>query len=231
MNHTETKEPVNREDCRNLASISDQEFYTNLATLGEYRVPACQPGQPFTLLSVYGRRELYDVGDDRKGERYWQATDIARSILAEHNPDADLRRFGVFLCASGRPTEEELAEARTRRNAFDLEQVQHADTTYARSPNRPELLTDVQRRAARALGLDRPWLVKVSPMQECPVCGEAVKAGVALCKYCGAILDEEKASRFGVLRGGAAPLGGASAASEEPAGAVSSGSRSRRKSA
>ncbi len=108
--------------------------------------------------------------------------------------------------------------------------MQHADATYARSPNRPELLTDVQRRAARALGLDRPWLVKVSPMQECPVCGEAVKAGVALCKYCGAILDEEKASRFGVLRGGAAAAGAATA-SEEPAGAVSSASRSRRKSA
>jgi ribosomal protein L32 len=230
MNHTETKEPVNREDCRVLASISDQEFYTNLATLGEYRVPACHPGQPFTMLAVYGRRELYDVGDDRKGERYWEAGDIARSILAEHNPDADLRRFGVFLCATGRPTAEELAAARARRDAFDLEQVQHADATYARSPNRPELITDVQRRAARALGLERPWLVKVSPMQECPACGEPVRAGVALCKYCGAILDEEKATRFGVLRGGAAAnVAAAHAASEEPVGAASAGGRSRRK--
>ena len=37
-------------------------------------------------------------------------------------------------------------------------------------------------------------------MQECPVCGEALKAGVAVCRYCGAVLDEEKAARYRVAR-------------------------------
>jgi len=161
------------------------------------------------------------MGDDRKGERYWAARLIAKSILAEHNPDADLRRFGVFLCAAETPLDQELSEAEARRTAFFREQVEQADALYARAPNRPELISDVQRRAARHLGLDRPWLVKIAPMQECPVCGEPVRIGVALCRHCGAVLDEGKAARFGVLRGSEAAR--AFVRGEEALAGVSSG--------
>jgi len=103
--------------------------------------------------------------------------------------------------------------------------VEQADALYARAPNRPELISDVQRRAARHLGLDRPWLVKIAPMQECPVCGEPVKMGVALCRHCGAVLDEGKAARFGVLRGNEAVprLRDAFARGEEALAGVGSG--------
>ena len=196
----EQKNYLNPDDWAVLANISAEEFHSDQAGLGLYTIPACPAGEPCALLRVYGRTELYDMGDDRKGERYWGARLIAKSVLAEHNPDADLRRFGVFLCAGDVPLEEELREAAARRDAFFREQVEVADVLYARAPNRPELISDVQRRAARHLGLDRPWLVKIAAMQECPVCGEPVKAGVALCRHCGALLDEAKAARFGVAR-------------------------------
>ena len=217
----ERKEYLNRDDWAVIANISDQEFHSDQAGLGLYAIPACPPGERCALFTVYGRTELYDMGDDRKGERYWAARLIAKSILAEHNPDADLRRHGVFLCAAEAPLDQELSDAEARRAAFFREQVEQADALYARAPNRPELISDVQRRAARHLGLDRPWLVKIAPMQECPVCGDAVKMGVALCRHCGAVLDEGKAARFGVLRGNEAAR--AFARGEEALAGVGSG--------
>ncbi len=191
---------VNREDRAVLVNLSDQEFYSNLATLGSYAVPARAAGERYAQMTIFGRWELYDLGDDRKGEKYWTASEIARSVLAEHNPDADLRRFGVFLCAGDHPTEAELAAAQAQQDAFYLEQIQQADLTYSRTPQRPDSITDVQRRAARALGIDRPWLVKLTAMSDCPACGGAVKAGAAVCRHCGAILDDEKAAKFGIVR-------------------------------
>jgi hypothetical protein len=41
-------------------------------------------------------------------------------------------------------------------------------------------------------------------MHECPACGEKVKIGVAVCKHCGAILDEDKAAKHGLGAGAAA---------------------------
>jgi hypothetical protein len=194
----ERRNYVNRDDWAVIANISDQEFHSDQAGLGLYTIPPCPPGERCSLTSIHGRTESYDMGDDRKGERYWPARMIAKSVLAEHNPDADLRRYGAFLCAGDAPLEDELRDAVARRDAFYREQVEQADALYARAPNRPELISDVQRRAARHLGLDRPWLVKIAPMQECQVCGEAVKAGVAICRHCGAVLDESKAARYGL---------------------------------
>ena len=196
----ESRELVNREDRAILANISAEAFFSNQATLGTYTVPARAAGQAYSLSSVFGRTELFDMGDDRKGEKYWPARQIAQSVIGEHNPDADLRRFGVFLCQGERPTEDELRAAQTRQDAFFLDQIQQADLLYSRAPHRPDSITDVQRRAARALGIDRPWVVKMAAMSECPACGGTVKAGAAVCRYCGVILDEEKAAKFGIVR-------------------------------
>jgi len=194
---TDRKEYLNRDDWAVIANISDQEFRSDQAGAGIYFIPACPPGERASLTTIYGRTELYDLGDDRRGERYWAARVIAKSVLAEHNPEADLRRYGVFLCTGEAPRDDELREAAARRETFFREQVEQADALYARAPNRPELISDLQRRAARFLGLAPGWS-KLRPTQECPACGEPVKVGVALCRHCGAVLDEEKAARFGV---------------------------------
>jgi hypothetical protein len=194
---SEPREYLNRDDWAVLASISDQEFHSDQAGLGLYTIPACPPGEPCARLTIYGRTELYDMGDDRRGERYWPARVIARSVLAEHNPDADLRRYGVFLCSGDAPLDAELREAAARRDAFFRQQVEQADALFARAPNRPELISDLQRRAAHLLGLSPAWS-KLRPVQECPACGEPVKVGVAICRHCGAVLDEAKAVRYSV---------------------------------
>jgi hypothetical protein len=72
------------------------------------------------------------------------------------------------------------------------------DLEWERSHN-PMFITDLERRAARELGLDKPWLYDPKPMADCPVCAEKIKPGVAVCRSCGAILDREKAAQFGLV--------------------------------
>ena len=59
-------------------------------------------------------------------------------------------------------------------------------------------ISDLHRRAAIALGVEREWAYVPMKLSECPACGEKVKAGVAVCKHCHAILDAEKAAKHGL---------------------------------
>ena len=72
-----------------------------------------------------------------------------------------------------------------------------ADLEWERTRN-PMFITDLERRAARQLGLEKPWLYDPKPLAECPVCAEKIKHGVAVCKSCGAILNPEKAAQYGL---------------------------------
>ena len=72
-----------------------------------------------------------------------------------------------------------------------------ADLEWERTKN-PMFITDLERRAARQLGVEKPWLYDPKPMAECPACAEKIKPGVAVCRACGAILDKEKAAQFGL---------------------------------
>jgi hypothetical protein len=59
---------------------------------------------------------------------------------------------------------------------------------------------DLQRRAAARLGLEKEWHYQARETEECPGCGERVKAGVAVCKSCHAILNREKALELGLAQ-------------------------------
>jgi hypothetical protein len=100
-------------------------------------------------------------------------------------------------------------------------------------------ISDLHRRAALALGVEREWAYVPMRMDECPACGEKVKAGVAVYKHCRAILDEEKAAKHGLgpgaKRAGLEPvdgkLDGGDAAENKPApgkGNPSAGAAQRR---
>jgi hypothetical protein len=43
-------------------------------------------------------------------------------------------------------------------------------------------ITDLDRRAAGELKLDKPWLYDPKPQAECPACAEKIKPGVAVCR-------------------------------------------------
>jgi hypothetical protein len=181
-----------------IASINDQDWYIS-RTHGVYHIPACAKGQPYALLLLTPRGDALDLGDNRRFPFTISAREIAEDLLQ------DLYDHGIFVCAGARPTPEELAAAATRRDSYYQQLVSEGDTMWARGHSFREI-SDLHRRAAIALGIERDWAYVPMRMAECPACGEKVKPGVAVCRHCRAILDAEKAAKHGLSAPGAAPV-------------------------
>jgi hypothetical protein len=192
-----------------IASISDQDWYVS-RTHGVYHIPACAKSgpsgtrqeesggsiQPYALLLITSRGDALDLGDNRRFPFTISAREIAEDLLQ------DLHDHGAFVCAGARPTADELAAATARRDAYYHRLIADGDTLWARGHSFREI-SDMHRRAAIALGVEREWAYVPTRTSECPACGEKIKLGVAVCKHCHAILDAEKAAKHGL---GAAPL-------------------------
>jgi hypothetical protein len=173
-----------------VASTSDQDWYIS-RTHGVYHIPACAKGEAFTTMRIKAREDIIDLGDNRRMPFKIAARDIAEDLLQS------LQEHGVFLCAGPEPTAAELATARAKSEAFHQNLVTEADVMWARGHSFREI-SDLHRRAALALGLEREWAYVPTRMNDCPACGEKVKPGVAVCRHCAAILDAEKAAKHGL---------------------------------
>jgi len=129
-------------------------------------------------------------------EYHVTAREVAEDITRELNDDSGEGSVrGVFVAAGETPTESELAGAGRRLEEFQRRLVAAADLEWERTRN-PMFITDLERRTARQLNLEKPWVYDPKPLAECPVCAERIKHGIAVCKSCGAILDKEKAPRI-----------------------------------
>jgi hypothetical protein len=180
-----------------IASISDQDWYIS-RTHGVYHIPACSKGEPYALLLITARGDALDLGDNRRFPFKISARDIAEDLLQ------DLHDHGIFVCAESQPSAAELEAATQRRDSFYHRLISEGDTMWARGHSFREI-SDLHRRAAIQIGVEREWAYVPSRMVDCPACGERVKPGVAVCKHCGAILDCEKAARLGLGLGLVAP--------------------------
>lgn len=199
---------VNTQDRVVICSISDMDLIGKCGLPPDERVISARGDAPYALTEVFGQTELYDMGDDNQSERYWTAKQIALSLLCIHNPEGSLVREGAFLCAGEMPTQKELNDAASARTAFFLKLVQDADTEYARNPNKPELISDRQRRAGKSLGLKKPWLVVLEVPTVCPACAEQVQPQAVKCRFCGFIINKERAAELGMLENPAVPANG-----------------------
>jgi hypothetical protein len=173
-----------------IASISDQDWYIS-RTHGVYHIPACAKGDAYALLLLTSRGDVIDLGDNRRFPFTITAREIADDLLQ------DLHEHGIFVCAGARPSEEELFAAAARRDAYYHRLIAEGDTMWARGHSYREI-SDMHRRAAISLGVEREWAYVPVKMSDCPACGEKVKSGVAVCKHCRAILDAEKAAKHGL---------------------------------
>jgi len=70
--------------------------------------------------------------------------------------------------------------------------VQLADDDWQKY-RQHKMITDIQKFAAKALGLKKDWLYSVTDTQSCPGCGSTVLANIAICPNCRAVLDSDKA--------------------------------------
>ena len=183
-----------------LVNISMEKWPPRLRTyFGSLQVTSPEAGEPFAITTIRCCKGVMDLGDKRIMDYYITAREIAEDIAREINGDSGEGSFhGVFVAAGEAPTEAELADARRRLEEFQRRLVASADLEWERTRN-PMFITDLERRAARQLGLEKPWLYDPKPLAECPACGEKIKHGVAVCKSCNAILDREKAAQYGLV--------------------------------
>ena len=189
-----------QEDFAALVNISPQKWPPRHRTyFGSIEVRSPCPGEAYAVTPIRACKGVMDLGDKRTMEFAITAREIAEDIAREINGDSGEGSFhGVFVAAGPQPTEAELAEARRKLEEFHRRLVASADLEWERSHN-PMFITDLERRAARELKLDKPWLYDPKPQAECPACAEKIKPGVAVCRSCGAILDREKAAQFGLI--------------------------------
>jgi hypothetical protein len=190
---------ANQADVVALVNISTEKWPPRHRTyFGSLAIASPQPGEAFAITPIRGCLGAMDLGDKRTMEYRITAREIAEDIAREINGDSGEGSFhGVFVAAGPEPTEAELADARRRLEEFQSRLVAAADLEWERTKN-PMFITDLERRAARQLGLEKPWLYDSKPLAECPVCAEKIKHGVAVCRSCGAILDREKAAQYGL---------------------------------
>jgi hypothetical protein len=183
-----------------LVNISMEKWPPRHRTyFGSLQIISPQEGEAFAITPIRGCHGVMDLGDKRLMDIPITAREVAEDIAREINGDSGDGSFhGVFVAAGETPTEGELADARRRLEEFQRRLVAAADLEWERTRN-PMFITDLERRAARELKLEKPWLYDSKPLAECPVCAEKIKHGVAVCRSCGAILDREKASQYGFV--------------------------------
>jgi len=187
-------------DVVSLVNISTQKWPPRHRTyFGSLTIQSPEAGTAYAVTPVRACTSLMDLGDKRTMEIRLTAQEIAEDLVREINGDSGEGSYhGVFVAAGPEPTNEELADARKKLDEFHRRLVEVADLEWERSHNMM-FITDLERRAARELGLEKPWLYDPKPMADCPACGEKIRPGVAVCRTCGAILDREKAAKFGLV--------------------------------
>lgn len=201
--------------CSILPREDGQDHTVILRTHGAYFIYHPKEGESHRTSHITWKRDYADVGDydpqytrrsgiEKRKEFTFDARQIADDICKQINangPGED-SFFGVFVCAGSEPTEQELENGRNRLRAYFMQCVAAADSQWSANP-RHDLVSGVAKRGGRYLKLnpeDHGWMSNFQVMADCPACGTRIKPGVAICKGCGAILDEEKAAKFGLIQ-------------------------------
>jgi hypothetical protein len=206
-------------DVATLVNIATQKWPPRQRTyFGSLEIATPGEGEAYAITTIRGCKGMIDLGDKHKMDYAISAREIAEDLAREINSDSGEGSYhGVFVAEGPEPTEAELSEARGKLESFQKRLVEIADLEWERSQN-PMFITDLERRAARELKLDKPWLYDPKPHEECPACGEKIKPGVAVCRTCGAILDREKAAKYGLAEERAAAMPDAAVGMEKRKG-------------
>lgn len=194
---TETRKAVQ------ICSIAPEKIVlpTRTHSVGGYVIPACPKDKPFTSVVVTDRtdqRKIYTEYDWTKAEIIPIAIPVEQ-IVADYFANEKLEALGCFVISADTiPTEAQIAKARKNRKAFMQLLVQEGDKEFLRT-HRIDQIPDFCKRAVEELHVQREWAFQApGEMFDCPVCGETLKTGVAVCRACGAILDKDKAAAYGL---------------------------------
>lgn len=185
-----------------ICSIAPEEFKIKRSyNWNGLTIPGCN-GEVYTSLLVEDHmdEEVHQVDYNWEHAIHKPVRIEAAVIVKDFFANEKLTEKGCFIPKGKEPTAEELANARATRRRYLERCVRDGDSEYSRT-GRVDDIPGEFKRAVAELGVTREWaFLAPAPTMSCPACGETLKPGVAVCKTCGAILDREKAEKFGLVK-------------------------------
>lgn len=185
-----------------------------MGTLGTYHMPACPDGKPYVEMTRFDSTKGKDIpaigalvfewlrGDGQMPVRQHEGIEVAQNVLGIapfQNPVNARVKYGWFISECGpeeNPSAQELAKANKALKDFLMSLVK--DARKAEQDNKiSDVVGSDHFMAARLLKLNpanEGWLKTqtIESNDVCPGCGTPYKKGIAVCKECKTILDEEK---------------------------------------
>jgi hypothetical protein len=189
-----------------IFNIYDKSHLVPLGSLGTFYIPPCEAGKPYSkpleIKAAYIDEYPYDMDLNGIKTTYNMvdgATEVAKEVVgtsAHKDSTANLTRWGVFVAAGDLPTEAELAAAKAALTKTMIELVAQADRIAMQGPLEAKNIGEHHRKALAFLNQKRDWATVSGQMDICPACGESINQGVAICRHCDAVLDDDRAKKF-----------------------------------
>lgn len=169
---------------------------------GGYFIKPCEKGKPYSepLLIPSMVTDTYlqeDIAKTHTVTGEFMCNDIVHPALTDTSWSVgqNLDDFGVFWTKHKVPMPEELALAVAKMERVFRAAL--AEANMLEAIGRLDLITPLMRHAADHFEESRGWNRIYKRMLECPVCGESMKAEIAVHK-CGAVINWSKAIFHGV---------------------------------
>lgn len=154
-----------------------------------HKMEVCETCLPHVTYNLEDRTQGEDNGFDKRTFYQIDAEDLAADLIRDTH--------GVFFIPEGKPSKEQLVEARQDLILWFKEQLKEADDAWNRWHDR-KMIPEAARIASRVLGYQREWLTDTTEKKDCPSCGKALNPNVVRCE-CGAVFDWQKAFELGML--------------------------------
>lgn len=175
-----------------------------------YRIPEAKDGKPGILHIKDARSNLY-VRDGKTFPITHPAEEVANALvndycIAQLEQDSESRP-AIFWVIGKYSADEiilkfkaELLEAKRKQNNWFMKLIRMADDDWEKTKQH-RIITDVQRHAARSMGLlTKPWMQNIEPQEfvRCPACATLVDINAAVCQNCGYTTNKVKAKELGI---------------------------------
>ena len=180
----------------------------------------CPADQPYLLvgLETHPFKEMIEDQNGNKSYAFRDGFKEVTRMLNPRNPGTDqdyddagsinvmgnLNQYGVFWSTHNPPLAEELDAARKRMEKSYRTELEKMAAIEARNPDEARsTANNLSHAAANYFRISTSWhrsdLGERRPetaQTDCPNCAEKIAVGAAVCRHCGAVLDEEKARRL-----------------------------------
>jgi hypothetical protein len=176
-----------------------------------YSIPAAVGKYPGVLVINNAISPIYLDGDRGTFPTTIPVEELAGAIVGDYNVaflGVDGDSHPALFWVEGAQTPESVVEkfklqcesAKAAQNRWFLKLIRMADDDWAKF-HQHKMITDIQRFAARTLGLNREWAIEPEPvtMIKCPACTSLLEDTAVVCKNCRAILKPEEAKKLGIV--------------------------------